>query len=199
MRTSPKYLAVLILIFFIVIQANASILFVRAGSSGDGSSWANAWGNFGSINWSSVGAGSIVCVAGGTYSDSLNTGASGVSGNAVLIKRAVTSDPSCGSSTAGWSPNFDSQVVIPLAAYAKYFKANAEHASIRVKVAQKSHKARAGHRAQRDESRPLSRRAELAARIEGNPGTAEAHIGVLWECASNLHFHPPVQTNAIAM
>src|ERR1700730_2730462 len=112
MRTSPKYLAVLILIFFIVIQANASILFVRAGSSGDGSSWANAWGNFGSINWSSVGAGSIVCVAGGTYSDSLNTGASGVSGNPVLIKRAVTSDPSCGSSTAGWSPNFDSQVVM---------------------------------------------------------------------------------------
>jgi putative ABC transport system permease protein len=30
--------------------------------------------------------------------------------------------------------SFDSQVVIPLAAYAKYFKANAEHASIRVKV-----------------------------------------------------------------
>jgi putative ABC transport system permease protein len=30
--------------------------------------------------------------------------------------------------------SFDSQVVIPLSAYAKYFKANAEHASIRVKV-----------------------------------------------------------------
>jgi len=30
--------------------------------------------------------------------------------------------------------SFDTQVVIPLAAYAKYFKANAEHASIRVKV-----------------------------------------------------------------
>jgi putative ABC transport system permease protein len=30
--------------------------------------------------------------------------------------------------------SFDNQVVIPLTAYAKYFKANAEHASIRVKV-----------------------------------------------------------------
>jgi putative ABC transport system permease protein len=30
--------------------------------------------------------------------------------------------------------SFDTQVVIPLAAYAKYFKTNAEHASIRVKV-----------------------------------------------------------------
>src|SRR5258705_9043426 len=30
--------------------------------------------------------------------------------------------------------SFDTQVVIPLTAYAKYFKANAEHASIRVKV-----------------------------------------------------------------
>lgn len=109
-KTSPKYVVALIL--FAAIQSHSSVFFVRSGSSGNGSSWTSAWGNFGSINWSNIGAGSTICVAGGTYSDSLNTGASGASGNPVLIKRAMTSDTTCGSSTTGWNPTFDSQVVM---------------------------------------------------------------------------------------
>jgi hypothetical protein len=83
-----------------------------AGGSNNGTSWANAWTNLSSIGWSSLAAGDIVCVAGGTYSGSINTGASGSSGNPITIRRATAADKTCGSSTAGWNSAFDAQVVM---------------------------------------------------------------------------------------
>jgi len=93
-------------------QAWAATHFVRAGASGNGSSWSSAWGNLNSIAWSSLSPGDVVCIAGGSYSGSLTTGASGASGSPIVVKRAVASDASCGSTTAGWNSAFDAQVVM---------------------------------------------------------------------------------------
>jgi hypothetical protein len=94
------------------LNAQAATFFVHKGSSGNGTSWANAWGELSSISWGSLSAGSTVCIAGGSYSGSIKTGANGASGNPITLKRAVASDPACGSSTAGWSSAFDAQVLM---------------------------------------------------------------------------------------
>lgn len=82
-----------------------------ATGSNNGTSWANAWTNVSSIGWSGLAPGDVVCVAGGTYSGSINTGASGTSGNPITVRRATASDATCGSGTAGWSSAFDAQVL----------------------------------------------------------------------------------------
>jgi hypothetical protein len=88
--------------------------FVKSSATGsnNGSSWANAWTNVSSIGWSGLAAGDVVCVAGGTYSGSISTGKSGISGNPITIRRATAADATCGSSTAGWSAAFDTQASI---------------------------------------------------------------------------------------
>jgi hypothetical protein len=83
-----------------------------AAGSGNGTSWANAWPNVSSIGWSSLAAGDVVCVAGGTYSGSITTAASGASGKPITIRRATAADTTCGSGTAGWNAAYDSQVVV---------------------------------------------------------------------------------------
>jgi len=93
-------------------QTMATTHFVRTGTSGNGSSWGNAWGDLSSISWSGLSAGDVVCIAGGRYAGSLTTGASGASGNSIIVKRAVASDANCGSTTAGWNSAFDGQVVM---------------------------------------------------------------------------------------
>lgn len=89
----------------------AATYFVRSGASGNGSSWANAWGNLSSINWSGKIAGDVICVAGGSYSGDIVTGASGNSTSPITVRRATASDPACGSTTSGWSAAYDAQVL----------------------------------------------------------------------------------------
>jgi len=113
---SPKYLlasliVVLSMILFLT-NANATTYFVRSGASGNGTSWANAWGNLNSISWSSLNAGDTVCVAGGSYSGNLNTSKSGTSGNPITVRRATPSDSTCGSNSSGWNSAYDAQVVM---------------------------------------------------------------------------------------
>jgi len=86
--------------------------FVYGGASGsnNGTSWANAWTTLSGINWSSLTAGDVVCVAGGTYTSGITTGKSGTAGNSITIRRATASDATCGSSTSGWNSAFDAQV-----------------------------------------------------------------------------------------
>ncbi len=83
-----------------------------AATTGNGTSWASAWPDVSSINWSSLAAGDVVCVAGGTYSGSIVTAASGASGKPITIRRATAADATCGSATAGWNAAYDSQVVV---------------------------------------------------------------------------------------
>jgi hypothetical protein len=83
-----------------------------ASGSNNGSSWANAWTNVSGIAWGGLAAGDVVCVAGGSYSGSIVTGANGSSGSPITIRRATAADPTCGSGTIGWNSSFDSQVVI---------------------------------------------------------------------------------------
>src|SRR5258708_25608707 len=107
LRPLPKYS--LMLIILVAATSHAATFFVRPGGSGNGTSWANAWGDMGSISWVSVTAGSTVCVAGGTYAQDLAPASSGSSGNPVTVKRAIASDPTCGSPTAGWNAAFAAQ------------------------------------------------------------------------------------------
>jgi hypothetical protein len=83
-----------------------------ASGSNNGTSWANAWTNVSGIGWSGLAAGDVVCVAGGTYSGSIVSGASGSAANPITIRRATSGDATCGSSTTGWSSAYDAQVVI---------------------------------------------------------------------------------------
>ena len=92
--------------------ANQTVFFVRSGANGNGTSWANAWGNFSNIDWTKLGPGKTLCIAGGTYTSGLSIGSSGAAGNPLVIKRAVSSDPQCGSSNPDWNSSYDSQVLI---------------------------------------------------------------------------------------
>jgi hypothetical protein len=111
-KNSPKYLITLAII--LAVNAHAATFFVNKSASGsnNGASWSNAWTDLSKISWSSLKPGDTVCVAGGNYSTSLSTSASGASGNPITVKRAVASDSTCGSSTSGWSASYDSQVIM---------------------------------------------------------------------------------------
>src|SRR5580704_13848468 len=102
-----------VMMFAATTPSWATTKFVSQSATGsnNGTSWANAWTNVSSIGWSGLAAGDVVCVAGGTYSGSINTGASGTSSNPITIRRATAADATCGSSTAGWNAAFDAQVV----------------------------------------------------------------------------------------
>ena len=59
-------------------------------SSGNGTSWANAWKDFNNINWSLIKPGDTLYIGGGatsqTYTQTLNVGASGTLGNPITIR-----------------------------------------------------------------------------------------------------------------
>jgi hypothetical protein len=62
----------------------------NATGSGSGTSWANAWTSLSSIKWSSVGAGDVVFLSGGsssqTYTGTITVGASGSAGDPITIE-----------------------------------------------------------------------------------------------------------------
>ncbi len=76
-----------------------------------GTTWANAWGELDQINWSCVLPGDTVWLAGGTYTQGFAVGASGAVGKPIYIARVLSTDASP-TSAAGWTPTFDSQVVV---------------------------------------------------------------------------------------
>jgi hypothetical protein len=111
MRNRFKFAFGLLAATLVAFPASAATYFVKSGATGNGSSWTSAW-NINTIGWSSLSAGDTVCIAGGTYSGTLTTGKSGTAGGPIVVRRAVASDATCGSSTAGWSSSYDAQVVI---------------------------------------------------------------------------------------
>jgi len=108
MLTQPRKLVLIIVV--LATNLHAATYFVRAGASGNGTSWSNAWGSPSSISWSTLNAGDTVCIAGGTYSGGITTGKSGTSGHPITLQRATASNPTCGSGTTGWSSSYDAQV-----------------------------------------------------------------------------------------
>jgi len=114
-NTMKKFmLFILITLFQIIITqtALAETLYVRSSGSGNGSSWANAFGGFSAVSWGTgsgkLGAGDTLYVAGGNYG-SLRFGASGSNGNKIIIKKATVNEH--GTNT-GWNSSYDSQIIM---------------------------------------------------------------------------------------
>lgn len=88
-----KFLS-LILISLLTINGFAENLYVRPGGTGNGTSWASAWGSLSSVVWGGgvgqVGGGDTLFVGAGTYSTQLNP-TSGTASNPVRIRAAQDS------------------------------------------------------------------------------------------------------------
>jgi hypothetical protein len=76
-----------------------------------GTTWANAWGEMDEINWSCVQPGDTVWLAGGTYTKGFSAGASGTAAKPIYVARVLSTD-AVATAAAGWSPAFDSQVLV---------------------------------------------------------------------------------------
>jgi len=79
--------------------------------SAAGTTWTNAWGGMDQINWSCVQPGDTVWLAGGTYTKGFAVGASGAAGKPIYVARVLSTD-TVATSAPGWTPAFDSQVVV---------------------------------------------------------------------------------------
>ena len=112
MRIQRFALILIVLSLLLSLNLHGATYFVLSGASGNGTSWANAWGSPSSISWSSLNPGDTVCIAGGTYSTGISTTKSGNSSNPITLHRATASDSVCGSTTSGWSSSYDGQVII---------------------------------------------------------------------------------------
>lgn len=104
----------LALLLLAALPSLAAVKFVNAAAVGsnNGSSWANGWTSFSSVNWGALAPDDFVCVAGGTYSSSILPTTSGTSGHPITVRRAHDTDTVCGSTTAGWNSTFDNQVTM---------------------------------------------------------------------------------------
>ena len=80
-----------VLILFLSIQLSATDWYVKKGGGGsnNGTSWANAWTSFSSINWNSIKAGDYLFIDGGpdsvVYTSGITIGKSGSAGNYIYI------------------------------------------------------------------------------------------------------------------
>jgi hypothetical protein len=110
--TLSQSLTLVLVTLSLTANLSATTYFVRSGASGNGTSWANAWGNVSSISWSILNPGDTVCVAGGVYSGRISSGKSGASTAPITVKRATAADAVCGSTTTGWQSSYDSQATI---------------------------------------------------------------------------------------
>ncbi len=88
---------ILLVTFIYIIPAYGTNHYVdkNATGSNNGSSWSNAWESFSAISWSSVSAGDVIYISGGSdstlYTETLNIGKSGSSGNNILITKGTES------------------------------------------------------------------------------------------------------------
>jgi len=109
-----KFGLILVLLLAAAQSTFAANWFVVKGASGTnaGTSWANAWNEMSSINFSSVACGDTIWLAGGTYTTAIPTISKNcTSGNILTIARVLSTDP-VGTGFPGWSSAFDSQVIL---------------------------------------------------------------------------------------
>ena len=90
---------------------SATFFVASDGDGSTGTSWASAWKDVADIEWAKITPGTLVSLAGGTYGD-LSIQTAGSSAQRICIKRAVATDPQCGTATAGWKSGYDAQVVL---------------------------------------------------------------------------------------
>lgn len=100
----PRGLVILILL--VATRSLAANWYIdnAAGGSNAGTSWANAWDSFASINWASISVGDTLYISGGSsskvYAETLTIGASGSSGSPINIKPGAA-EPSPNPSHSG--------------------------------------------------------------------------------------------------
>jgi pectate lyase len=106
--------ALLVAVLFIAsVSAHAGSYYVsKSGNNSSGASWASAWNELSQVNWSTVGSGSTLYVAAGTYTTCFPT----VTISGITIKRATASDHGI---SEGWNGSLDGQVIVDHAP--KYF------------------------------------------------------------------------------
>jgi hypothetical protein len=94
MKSIPQLISLWVLFIFISTITYATDYYVDKNASGqnNGSSWANAWQSFSTINWNSIQPGDIIFISGGNdstvYHERLVIGASGISGNYVTVRNS---------------------------------------------------------------------------------------------------------------
>ena len=91
----------------VAIPANAANWYVNkaAGGSNNGTSWTNAWTDFGSINFSTVACGDTIWVAAGTYTGSMTWSKVCTSGNVLTISSVLSTD-TVPTSAPGYSSSY---------------------------------------------------------------------------------------------
>jgi pectate lyase len=77
----------------------------KSGSNGGGTSWTSAWNEFSQVNWKTVGPGSTLYVAAGTYTTCFPT----ITISGITIKRATVSDHG---TSEGWNESLDGIVLV---------------------------------------------------------------------------------------
>jgi hypothetical protein len=91
MKIVSRIILISVLFISITSIAMATDFYVDKNASGsnNGTSWANAWQSFSSINWNSIQPGDIVYISGGSdstqYDEKLTIGGSGTAGNPITI------------------------------------------------------------------------------------------------------------------
>ncbi|UCH66419.1 MAG: Ig-like domain-containing protein [Ignavibacterium sp.] len=94
-RTIIFTLLFISLIFLGTISATSHYVDKDATGSNNGSSWANAWQSFSSINWSSVRPGDVIYISGGSsskiYYETLTINANGSANNLITIRNGLNS------------------------------------------------------------------------------------------------------------
>lgn len=103
----------LLLLSSLGVRAFAGDFYVRKGASGTnrGTDWVNAWNELSQINFSAITCGDTVWIAGGTYDTALRGNKSCAADHVLTLSRVRSTD-TAPTSASGWSPAYDSQVVL---------------------------------------------------------------------------------------
>lgn len=102
--TAGLMAAAMLLLAYGPVQAG-SFYVSKSGNNSGGMSWSSAWNEFSQVDWNTVGSGSTLYIAAGTYTTSLPI----VNISGITIKRATVSDHG---TAKDWKDSFDGMVIV---------------------------------------------------------------------------------------